>query len=163
MQARRYSPLIADLKFVLNIEGVSPRFVMTDCLVLWGDVLRMIHYVHAQRRQHGDHVSMEARDWMFAFNVQISVSSVLDCLLSWVRNPTFPTASTLQPPGPATPEEAGTLALRVGCTIMEWIEEWQMRVYETVGTRRLPMHPTGTVEALNPLPKVRSHEHSTPR
>lgn len=50
MQCRRYSPVIADLKFVLNIEGVSARFAAT-CLDTWGEVLRMMHYIHGQVRQ----------------------------------------------------------------------------------------------------------------
>ena len=32
------------------------------------------------------HVQYEPRDWMYAFNVQISLCHVLDCLLGWVRS-----------------------------------------------------------------------------
>lgn len=100
-QYRRYSPLVADLKFVLNIPGVSAHFASSSGDSSSGDdsgdglgllsrwsrtVLEELQYLHPQKRVAGAHVAYEARDWMYAFNVQISLCHVLDCLLGWVRS-----------------------------------------------------------------------------
>lgn len=96
-QYRRYSPVVADLKFVLNIPGVSAHFAtergpvegsqQSSCLQRLGRaVLEELQYMHAQERETGAHVAYEPRDWMYAFNVQISLCHVLDCLLGWVRS-----------------------------------------------------------------------------
>lgn len=41
--------------------------------------------MNPQTRRLGSHVEYEARDWMYAFNVNISLSSVFDYLVGWVR------------------------------------------------------------------------------
>jgi hypothetical protein len=85
VQHRRYSVVIADIKFVLNIEDVSGRFCV-ECLDDWLDLLQLVQYVHGQERAVDTHVAYETREWMYAFNVQISLCSVLDCVLQWVKH-----------------------------------------------------------------------------
>ena len=88
---------MADLKFVLNIPGVSAHFAAAaapdpttadaggeshSLLGRWSrTVLEELQYLHPQKRVVGAHVQYEPRDWMYAFNVQISLCHVLDCLL----------------------------------------------------------------------------------
>jgi len=85
LRYRRYSPVVADLKFVLNVPGVSAHFAKA-CMDAWiARLLLPLQYVHSQKRELREHVAYESREWMFAFNVQISLSHVLDCLLNWVR------------------------------------------------------------------------------
>lgn len=79
---RRYSPIIADLKCVLNIDGMAERFI-ARCLWPWLSTLSRVHGIDAQTR-HGD-PGLGHRDWMFAFNVNISVSSVFEFMAAWVR------------------------------------------------------------------------------
>lgn len=51
----------------------------------WTTLLEELQYLHSQQREANLHVAYESRDWMFAFNIQISLCHVLDCLLNWVR------------------------------------------------------------------------------
>mmetsp|Transcript_4153 Transcript_4153/g.6352 ORF Transcript_4153/g.6352 Transcript_4153/m.6352 type:complete len:1971 (+) Transcript_4153:47-5959(+) len=83
---RRYSPIIADLKCVLNIEGMSEAF-LEKCLGTWLGVLSRVHGIDPQvRRAAGQpHIEFENRDWMYAFNVNISLTSVFEFMGSWIR------------------------------------------------------------------------------
>lgn len=81
---RRYSPIIADLKFMLNIEGVAERFVK-QCLPVWLDVIGKTQYMHEQERELRQHVEIEKKDWMYAFNIQISLCSILEYMLNWIK------------------------------------------------------------------------------
>lgn len=92
---RRYSPVIADLKCVLNIEGMSEQFV-ARCLGPFLCALSRVHGVDAQTRLSKDHphVEWESRDWMFAFNANISISSVFDFMASWIRTAPVETTKT---------------------------------------------------------------------
>ncbi|CAM9965233.1 unnamed protein product, partial [Laminaria digitata] len=40
-----------------------------------------------QVRQQRTHVDREKRDWMFAFNINISLTSLFECMLGWLREP----------------------------------------------------------------------------
>ena len=140
IQYRRYSPLVADLKFVLNIPGVSAHFASSgesssghdsgDGLGLLGrwsrTVLEELQYLHPQKRVAGAHVAYEPRDWMYAFNVQISLCHVLDCLLGWVRSAGAAGARAAEEQGAAL-GAASPSVLRVGQEVsacVGWLVGW---------------------------------------
>ena len=58
---RRYVPVLADLRFVLAIEGVAASFLLrkTTLLSEWMGFLRRIQAMDAQQRQRGEHVLRE--------------------------------------------------------------------------------------------------------
>ncbi|CAB1102462.1 unnamed protein product [Ectocarpus sp. CCAP 1310/34] len=86
LEHRRYNPIAADLKCVLNIEGVPQRFLRA-CFTEWIKVLLMVQKMAPQVRQQRLHVEREQREWMFAFNINISLTSLFECMLGWLREP----------------------------------------------------------------------------
>ncbi|CAM9510809.1 unnamed protein product, partial [Ectocarpus sp. 8 AP-2014] len=86
LEHRRYNPIAADLKCVLNIEGVPQRF-LGACFTEWIKVLLMVQKMAPQVRQQRLHVEREQREWMFAFNINISLTSLFECMLGWLREP----------------------------------------------------------------------------
>ncbi|CAM9893516.1 unnamed protein product [Ectocarpus sp. 13 AM-2016] len=77
LEHRRYNPIAADLKCVLNIEGVPQRFLRA-CFTEWIKVLLMVQKMAPQVRQQRLHVEREQREWMFAFNINISLTSLFE-------------------------------------------------------------------------------------
>ena len=122
---RRYSPIIADLKCVLNIDGVAEQFVSTPtCLKPWLGALSRVHGIDAQRRR-GDtdfHVEYESRDWMFAFNVNISLSSVFDFAAAWVRR-----AAALDTARGAAPSTVTSAVSRVSTLVESTLQALRVR------------------------------------
>ena len=80
---RRYVPVLADLRFVLAIEGVAASFLLrkTTLLSEWMGFLRRIQAMDAQQRQRGEHVLREHETWVNAFNFSIHLSSMYRLLL----------------------------------------------------------------------------------
>lgn len=122
---------MSDLKFVLNIPGVSAHFAAAaergapttaSCLDQWSrTVLEELQYLHPQKRVTGAHVAYEPRDWMYAFNVQISLCHVLDCLLGWVRSSGVAGAKAAEEQGAAL-SGAPPSVLRVGQEVrLRWL------------------------------------------
>ncbi|CAM9397496.1 unnamed protein product [Chrysoparadoxa australica] len=99
---RRYMPIVADMKCVLNIEGVPQRFLST-CFYDWVRVLALVEGMDPQTRKVHTHVTYESREWMHAFNVNISLSSIFGFLVQWIAEDGSEclTANTL-PPQPVT-------------------------------------------------------------
>lgn len=130
LQYRRYGPIVADLKFVLNIPGVSAHFALT-CLDTWSTtLLEVLQYLHSQKRQEHVHVSYESRDWMFAFNIEISLCHVLDCLMTWVRTaggPDGETETAVMTMDDCAPHEATPKVLEFGRHLMGRIAHWQQK------------------------------------
>jgi len=54
-------------------------------LLLWLQVLGLVQYIHRQKKELMAHVAYETRDWMYAFNIHISLSSVTEHMLQWAR------------------------------------------------------------------------------
>eukprot|EP00953_Heterococcus_sp_UTEX-ZZ885_P020569 11505-Heterococcus_DN1.PRE.1 len=81
LQYRRYLPVVADLKCVLNIQGVPLKFAQ-QCYSDWVDVLTMMQGMDGHRQQLGSqHVEYESRTWMHAFNIGISISTMYDLVV----------------------------------------------------------------------------------
>ena len=80
---RRYVPVLADLRFVLAIEGVAASFLLrkTTLLSEWMGFLRRIQAMDAQQRQRGERVLREHETWVNAFNFSIHLSSMYRLLL----------------------------------------------------------------------------------
>jgi len=85
LRYRRYAPVMGDLKCVLNISGFAQVF-LDSCLRHLLDILELINDCHPQvRRDSGAHVEYESRDWMNAFNLSISIGTLFEHLVDWVR------------------------------------------------------------------------------
>jgi hypothetical protein len=107
LRYRRYMPVVADLKCVLNIEGVPQRF-LGECFWPWIRVLGLVHGAGVQRRRLRTHVDYEPRDWMYNFNINISLCSVFEHMTSWLRSPPVPGADNqlpMQARAPGSEEE----------------------------------------------------------
>uniref|UniRef100_A0A7S1FYU0 E3 ubiquitin-protein ligase n=1 Tax=Corethron hystrix TaxID=216773 RepID=A0A7S1FYU0_9STRA len=87
MTNRRYSPVISDLKCVLNVVGIA-RVYSSKCLDPWLAVLRRAQEMDPQKwiGLKGIHVIEEPKGWIFAFNAGISLSSLFEKILAWEDN-----------------------------------------------------------------------------
>ncbi|CAM9987897.1 unnamed protein product, partial [Discosporangium mesarthrocarpum] len=118
LRHRRYMPIIGDLKCVLNIEGVPRRFLGV-CLRDWVRVLTIVQLMNSQHRKQQSHVEYEPRDWIFAFNANISLCTMFDCMVSWMRLPLgdatipdrFPPSTRQEGPGLESGPNSGPSSL----------------------------------------------------
>ena len=84
---RRYSPCISDLKCVLNVKGMPRLFASQSGTFLrdWIAALGLGQLMDPQvwRDDSQEHVEVELRGWVGAFNASISLGSLFERLLSW--------------------------------------------------------------------------------
>lgn len=103
---RRYSPCISDLKCVLNVKGMPRLFGSKSGSFLndWIASLALGQMMDPQvwRNWNEDHVELEVRGWVGAFNASISLGSLFERLLSWddddqspIQDPNSPLSSNL--------------------------------------------------------------------
>lgn len=152
---RRYSPVVADLKFVLNIPGVSAHFANT-CMDVWlSRLLIPLQYMHAQERETDEHVTYESREWMYAFNVQISLCHVLDCLLSWVRTAPLGVAIAAQTESRGIKDADMDVPVRLAKQ-----EEWQERGDKGVGTSDFGSQASVVVAGIQILGAIKSWQET---
>ncbi|KAG5175399.1 hypothetical protein JKP88DRAFT_338657 [Tribonema minus] len=86
LKYRRYMPTFGDLRCVLAIDGIARQFA-GEGLELWLQSLALLQGLDGQRRQTHAHVEYEHRSWVHAFNVNITVCSAFDLIVSWLHDP----------------------------------------------------------------------------
>lgn len=88
LKHRRYTPIISDLKCVLNVPHM-PRLLIAcaNCSFLsdWITTLRHAQYMdqHVWISYDQEHVNEESRTWISAFNTSISLGGLYERLLFW--------------------------------------------------------------------------------
>ena len=68
------------------------RFFITSCMQQWLKLLTAAQCMHRQKRSISMHVDFEDRDWMNAFNLYLSLSSLFEHLFVW-----FASESSIEP------------------------------------------------------------------
>ena len=119
---RRYSPVVSDLKCVLNVDGMPQRFCYpTESkfpLQVWIEALSLSQCLDGQvwRLKDQGHVEIEDRGWVGAFNLSISLNSLFERILAWeekentVNSPILRSASMLD----------------VSILVLEGVDRWHM-------------------------------------
>lgn len=81
-EPRRHMPIIADLRFVLAIDGVPAAVLRSGELIgEWLALLRELRGVDTQTRATLQHVSHEHDEWVGAFNFFIGIQSLFSMLV----------------------------------------------------------------------------------
>lgn len=81
---RRYLNGLMDLRYSLQIEGVSEAFVTEKDGSRYAEYLLYLSYVQgigSEARRRGDHVETESRAWLFAVEFSSTVSDVFTLIL----------------------------------------------------------------------------------
>ena len=89
LRARRHNHVVTDLRYLLQIEGM-PRFLCTERLDLvetWMDTIGLVDKTDTQSRLFGAHREFPSDQWMHAFNLTLSLSSMFQCILQWLFDP----------------------------------------------------------------------------
>ena len=81
---RRYNPIIGDLRVVFSLDSIPREFCKT-CMDDWYQVLMMFHMMHKQVKITHGHIGVEEKHWMHAFNLSLSLSSLFDPMLQWIK------------------------------------------------------------------------------
>jgi len=128
---RRYSPCISDLKCVLNVKGMKRLFACQEGTFLqdWVSSLSLAQLMDTQVWRHWTqgHIEDEARGWVGAFNLSISLGSLFERLLSWEDGEPSPIKD------PASPLSRNLLS----CTqltyhiLISGIAEWQLKATQS--------------------------------
>lgn len=79
---RRYNHVIADMRIIFTISGKSRQFLF-ESFSSWLRILILFQYVHKQKRIRYTLVHYDKRDWIFAFNLYLSLASLFDPLVNW--------------------------------------------------------------------------------
>ncbi|DAZ96356.1 TPA: LOW QUALITY PROTEIN: hypothetical protein N0F65_008006, partial [Lagenidium giganteum] len=85
---RRYVSGLLDLRYSLQIDGISEYYVLARGGQNFAELLRFMSYVQgmcAERRQFGSHVEMESRGWVVAVEFVSTVSDVF----GWIASNVF--------------------------------------------------------------------------
>jgi hypothetical protein len=79
---RRYTQIVGDLKIVFTIKDVSRLFCAT-CFDTWLQILYNLQYIHEQKQSLLYHVQYESREWIYAFNLYLSIASLFEYIVNW--------------------------------------------------------------------------------
>jgi ATP-dependent Clp protease adapter protein ClpS len=82
---RKYNPVLGDLKVIFTLPDTSRYFCVT-CIDQMLKVFELFQFLHPQTRQLFQHVEYEGREWMHAFNLYLSFSSLFEYLVNWFVN-----------------------------------------------------------------------------
>ena len=89
LKARRHNHAVTDLRYVLQIEGM-PRHLCSkrlDLIETWIDTISLVDGADMQSRLFGAHREFPTDQWMYAFNLTLSLSSMFQCILQWLFEP----------------------------------------------------------------------------
>lgn len=118
---RRYMSGLLDLRYVLQIEGISETFVLEKGGSGLARFLLYLAYIQSacsEARRFGDHIEMESRGWI----VTVEFVSTTSDVSSWVVSNTFKTAEG--PKGTRAPEVPRHLIAKLAKPILEAYFFW---------------------------------------
>jgi hypothetical protein len=79
---RRYNHVVADLRIIFTISGKSRQFLFQS-FSSWLRILALFQYVHKQKRIRYTLVHYDKKDWVYAFNLYLSLASLFAPLVNW--------------------------------------------------------------------------------
>lgn len=118
---RRYMSGLLDLRYVLQIEGISESFVLEKGGSRLARFLLYLAYIQSacsEARRFGDHVEMESRGWV----VTVEFVSTTSDVSSWVVSNAFKTAGG--PEATRSPEASRRLIAKLAKPILEAYLFW---------------------------------------
>ncbi|GMF32645.1 unnamed protein product [Phytophthora fragariaefolia] len=118
---RRYMSGLLDLRYVLQIEGISESFVLEKDGSRLARFLLYLAYIQgacSEVRRFGDHVEMESRGWV----VTVEFVSTTSDVSSWVVSNAFKTAGG--PEATRSPEASRHLIAKLAKPILEAFYFW---------------------------------------
>uniref|UniRef100_A0AAV1VPC7 E3 ubiquitin-protein ligase n=1 Tax=Peronospora matthiolae TaxID=2874970 RepID=A0AAV1VPC7_9STRA len=118
---RRYMSGLLDLRYVLQIEGISESFVLKKGGLRLARFLLYLAYIQgacSETRRFGDHVEMESRGWV----VTVEFVSTTSDVSSWVVSNAFKTAGG--PDVARSPETSRLLITKLAKPLLEAIYFW---------------------------------------
>ncbi|KAJ8554600.1 hypothetical protein ON010_g9883 [Phytophthora cinnamomi] len=118
---RRYMSGLLDLRYVLQIEGISESFVLEKGGSRLARFLLYLAYIQgacSEARRFGDHVEMESRGWV----VTVEFVSTTSDVSSWVVSNAFKTAGG--PEATRSPEASRHLITKLAKPILEAFYFW---------------------------------------
>ncbi|KAG1708826.1 hypothetical protein DVH05_022447 [Phytophthora capsici] len=118
---RRYMSGLLDLRYVLQIEGISESFVLEKGGSRLARFLLYLAYIQgasSEVRRFGDHVEMESRGWV----VSVEFVSTTSDVSSWVVSNAFKTAGG--PEATRSPEASRHLIVKLAKPILEAYYFW---------------------------------------
>ncbi|ETP44983.1 hypothetical protein F442_08524 [Phytophthora nicotianae P10297] len=118
---RRYMSGLLDLRYVLQIEGISESFVLEKGGSRLARFLLYLAYIQSacsEARRFGDHVEMESRGWV----VTVEFVSTTSDVSSWVVSNAFKTAGG--PEATRSPEASRHLIAKLAKPILEAYFFW---------------------------------------
>ncbi|KAL3663101.1 hypothetical protein V7S43_012041 [Phytophthora oleae] len=118
---RRYMSGLLDLRYVLQIEGISESFVLEKGGSRLARFLLYLAYIQgacSEVRRFGDHVEMESRGWV----VTVEFVSTTSDVSSWVVSNAFKTAGG--PEATRSPEALRHLIAKLAKPILEAYYFW---------------------------------------
>ena len=121
---RRYYHTIGDLKVIMNLSNTSRYFWEISSRDIL-DIFSTYQYCHPQVRRVTTHIEIEANDWMVAFNLFISISSIFEHFVSWFEN----VDSIKSQPSPITSNQLPTVYEHMYSIVQELLN-WQNTFFE---------------------------------
>jgi hypothetical protein len=118
---RRYMSGLLDLRYVLQIEGISESFVLEKGGSRLARFLLYLAYIQgacSEVRRFGDHVEMESRGWV----VTVEFVSTTSDVSSWVVSNAFKTAGGSETA--RSPEASRHLIIKLAKPILEAFYFW---------------------------------------